>query len=62
MRQQYFGQISPAPLTKRFEICFKSLFESIPAQKTVLDVLKTGYFSYSAFWSTGQWGGISSPL
>ena len=25
-------------------------------QKTVTEELKTGYFSYSAFWSAGQWG------
>ena len=32
-------------------------------QKRVLEVLKTWYFSYSAFWSAGQWGGYSpSPL
>ena len=43
MSQQYFGQISPS-LTTRFEICFKSFFESIPAQKTVSDVLKSGIF------------------
>ena len=30
-------------------------------QKTVPEVLKTWYFSYSAFWPTGQWGGYS-PL
>ena len=30
-------------------------------QKTVLEMLKTWYFSYSAFWSAGQWGGYS-PL
>ena len=60
MSQQYFGQISPS-LTTRFEICFKSFFESIPAQKTVSDVLKTWYFSYSAFWSTGQWRALAPP-
>ena len=27
------------------------------AKKTVSEVLKTCYFPYSAFWSTGQWGG-----
>ena len=62
MIQQYFGQISPPPLTKRFEICFKSFFESIPAQKTVSDVLKTWYFPYSAFWSTGQWRALAPTL
>ena len=32
-------------------------------QKRVLEVLKTWYFPYSAFWSAGQWGGgaISPP-
>ena len=31
-------------------------------QKTVPEVLKTWYFSYSAFWSTGHWGGYSPPF
>ena len=31
-------------------------------QKTVPEVLKTWYFSYSAFWSTGLWGGSSPHL
>ena len=31
-------------------------------QKTVPEVLKTWYFSYSAFWSTGQCGGYCPPL
>ena len=31
-------------------------------QKTVPEVLKTWYFSYSAFWSTGHWGGYSPHL
>ena len=30
-------------------------------QKRVLEVLKTCYFSYSAFWSAGQWGAIAPP-
>ena len=31
-------------------------------QKRVLEVLKTWYFPYSAFWSAGQWGGaIARP-
>ena len=30
-------------------------------QKRVLEVLKTWYFSYSAFWSAGQWGGAIAP-
>ena len=30
-------------------------------QKRVLEVLKTWYFPYSAFWSAGQWGGGCSP-
>ena len=30
-------------------------------QKRVLEVLKTWYFPYSAFWSAGQWGGYSPP-
>ena len=30
-------------------------------QKRVLEVLKTWYFPYSAFWSAGQWGGYSLP-
>ena len=30
-------------------------------QKRVLEVLKTWYFPYSAFWSAGQWGGGYSP-
>ena len=30
-------------------------------QKRVLEVLKTWYFPYSAFWSAGQWGGYSTP-
>ena len=62
MSQQYFGQISTPPLTKRFKICFKLIFKSIPAQKkTVSDVLKTWYFPYSAFWSTGQWRALAPP-
>ena len=64
MSQQYFGQISPTPITNQTfrNISFKSCFESIPTQKkTVSDVLKMWYFPYSAFWSTGQWGGISLP-
>ena len=28
----YFCRISLPPLTKRFKICFKSIFESIPVQ------------------------------
>ena len=31
-------------------------------QKRVLEVLKTWYFPYSAFWSAGQWGGAIAPL
>ena len=27
----------------------------------VLEVLKTWYFPYSAFWLAGQWGGYSPP-
>ena len=30
--QVYFCQISIHPLTKRFKICFKSIFESIPVR------------------------------
>ena len=30
-------------------------------QKRVLEVLKTWYFPYSAFWSAGQWGGAITP-
>ena len=30
-------------------------------QKRVLEVLKTWYFPYSAFWSAGQWGGAIAP-
>ena len=30
-------------------------------QKRVLEVLKTWYFPYSAFWSAGQWGGGIAP-
>ena len=33
MSQQYFGQISPAPLTKRFEICFKSFLSLFQRKK-----------------------------
>ena len=33
-----------APLNERFKICFESYFESIPVQKTVLEVLKRGIF------------------
>ena len=49
------------PVNKRFKICFKSFFESIPVQKVVSEVLKTLYFSYSAFWFKGQWGAIAPP-
>ena len=30
-------------------------------QKRVLEVLKTWYFPYSAFWLAGQWEGYSPP-
>ena len=33
--------------------------------KASVEVLKTWYFSYCAFWSTGQWGGViflATPL
>ena len=43
----------PAPLDKRFKICL-IIFESIPLQKTVSEVLKVCYIPYSAFWSAGQ--------
>ena len=35
------------------------IFESIPVLKIVSKVLKTWYFPYSAFRSTGQWGAYS---
>ena len=45
-----------------FQTMLKITFWSIPAQKTVSKELKTRYFSYSAFWLTGQWGGYSPRL
>ena len=41
--------------------CFKLFFESITVQKTVVEVLKTWYFSYSAIWLAGQLGGLNAP-
>ena len=50
-----------APLNICFKRCFKSLFDSISEHKTVSLVPKTWNFSYSAFWSTCQWGAIAPP-
>ena len=59
----HFGRqsISPLLLNKPFKLCFKSVFSLIQCKKRVLEVLKTWYFLYSAFWSAGQWGGYSPP-
>ena len=59
-----FDKLAPPPVNTYFKRCFKSLFSSFQCKKSVLKVLKTRYFSYSAFLSTGQWGwggGYGSP-
>ena len=38
-----FEKLAP-PLNKRFKICFKSFFESIPVQKPASEELKSGIF------------------
>ena len=45
-----------------FQKCFKSLFSQFQRKKkTVSKELKTCYFSYFAFWLTGQWGKLYPP-
>ena len=56
MRFNFEKLALPPSLNKRFKISFKSFFESISVQKTVSEVLKTWYFSYSTFGTAGQWG------
>ena len=57
-----FWQLAPPPpLNICFKRCFKSLFSQFQRKKTVSKELKTWYFSYSAFWLTGQWGGAFAP-
>ena len=50
-----FDKFAPSPNTC-FKGCFKSRFGPFQCKKTVSKVLKTWYFHYSAFWSTGQLG------
>ena len=46
-----------SPLNKRFKICCKTFFESIPVQKTISEVLETWYFVCSAFFVRQADGG-----
>ena len=49
----------PTPPNKRFKLGFKAFFSLIQCKKRVLEVLKTWYFPYSAFWSGVQWRSYS---
>ena len=61
----HFGRqsISPPPPPPQINVSNYALnnFKSYPVQKRVLEVLKTWYFPYSAFWLAGQWGGYTPP-
>ena len=50
-----------APLNKRFKICLKSFFESMPGQKTVSEVLKRGIFLILRFVRHANEGAIAPP-
>ena len=51
-----FDKLSPTKHIFQNVLYCKSFFESIQVQKTFSEALKTWYFSYSGFWSAGQWG------
>ena len=56
-----FDKLAPLPQNLCFKRYFKSLFSPFQCKKTVLKVLKTWYFPYSAFRSTSQWDGLQPP-
>ena len=58
-----FGKLAPPPpLNKRFKLCFKSFFESIPVQKTVSEVQKRDIFLILHFILQANGGGGYSLL
>ena len=58
-----FDELAPLnKVNKLFKICFKSFFESVLVQKTILEVLTTWYFPYCAVWLADQWGGGAIAL
>ena len=61
-RGLHLCKLAPSSRNKRFKICFKFFFKSIPEHKTVSEALKTLYFLYFAFWSAGRWGNINPTL
>ena len=58
----FFDKSALPQLNKRFKIGFNLSYESFPVQKTVSELFKTWYFSYSAFgWQASGGGGTAFP-
>ena len=51
-----FDKLAPPPRINVSKSALNLFLVHSSAKKTVSKVLKTWYFFYSAFWSTGQWG------